>query len=168
MMLDGEDDNSNSNQDLAMLEDLHGEISGDIKKMMDQQFAHPTHASVGEDFMGLEDTLNNVLWWLGDTVVFDPSAQKVKAPNHNKDTILYDHILWAQTIEVRRKARAAMELLHQPTPHCTLMDPCLEGAQKGTKCMKKWKSTKPITGNLMLLFPTILQSQIFFGIKEWR
>ncbi len=61
MMLDGEDDNSNSNQDLAMLEDLHGEISGDIKKMMDQQFAHPTHASVGEDFMGLEDTLNNVL-----------------------------------------------------------------------------------------------------------
>ncbi len=29
--------------------------------------------------MGLEDTLNNVLQWLGDTVAFD-SAQKAKAP----------------------------------------------------------------------------------------
>jgi hypothetical protein len=29
--------------------------------MMDQQFAHPTQASVGKDFMGLEDTLKDVL-----------------------------------------------------------------------------------------------------------
>jgi hypothetical protein len=28
---------------------------------MDQQFANPTHASIGKDFMGLEDTLKDVL-----------------------------------------------------------------------------------------------------------
>jgi hypothetical protein len=60
-MLDGKDDDSDSNQDLDMPEDLHGEISGNTQKMMDQQFACPSLASVGKDFMGLEDTLNNVL-----------------------------------------------------------------------------------------------------------
>ncbi len=60
-MLDGEDDDSNSNQDSAMPDALHGEISGNTWKMMDQQFTHPTHASVGKDCMGLEDTLNDVL-----------------------------------------------------------------------------------------------------------
>ncbi len=60
-MLDGKDDDSNFNQDLVMLDNLHGKISGNTWKMMDKQFARPTHASVGKDFMGLEDTLNNVL-----------------------------------------------------------------------------------------------------------
>jgi hypothetical protein len=31
-MLDGEDDDSNSNQDSAMLGDLHGKISGTLRK----------------------------------------------------------------------------------------------------------------------------------------
>jgi hypothetical protein len=44
-----------------MPDDPHSEISGDTRKMTDQQFTRPTHASVGEDFMGLEDTLNDVL-----------------------------------------------------------------------------------------------------------
>ncbi len=35
-MLDGKDVASNYNQDLAMLDDLHGKISGDTWKMMDQ------------------------------------------------------------------------------------------------------------------------------------
>jgi hypothetical protein len=61
LMLDGEDKDSNSNQELDMEDNLHGEISGDTWRMMDQQFAHPTHASIGKDFMGLEDTLNDVL-----------------------------------------------------------------------------------------------------------
>jgi hypothetical protein len=41
--------------------------------------------------MGLEDTLNDVLQWLGDTVTFDP-AQKVEAPQPHKDAPLYDPI----------------------------------------------------------------------------
>ncbi len=61
LMLDGDSDNSISNQDLDMPDDPHGEISGDTRRMMDQQFACSTHPSVGKDFMGLEDTLNNVL-----------------------------------------------------------------------------------------------------------
>ncbi len=88
-MLDGKDDDSNSNQDLVMLDDLHGKISGNTWKMMDQQFACPAHASVGEDFMGLENPLNNVLQWLGGTVAFDPS-QEVEAPQPYKDVALYD------------------------------------------------------------------------------
>jgi hypothetical protein len=55
-MLDGKDKDSNSDQGLAMLDKLHGKISD-----MDQQFSHPTHASGGEDFMGLEDMLNDIL-----------------------------------------------------------------------------------------------------------
>ncbi len=50
-----------SDKDLAMPDDLHGKISGNTWKMMDQQFARPTHASVGRDFMGMEDKLNKVL-----------------------------------------------------------------------------------------------------------
>jgi hypothetical protein len=38
-----------------------GEISGNTRRMMDQHFDRPTHASIGEDLMGLEDTLNGVL-----------------------------------------------------------------------------------------------------------
>jgi hypothetical protein len=133
LMLDGEDDDSDSNQDLAMLDDMNGKISGDTWKMMDQQFAHPTHASVGKDFMGLEDTLTNVLQWLGDTVAFDP-AQIVEAPQPHKDVALYDPILRPQRIEAQCKARVAMELLRHPTPCQTLVDLCLEGAQEGSEC----------------------------------
>jgi hypothetical protein len=85
--------------------------------------------------MGLEDTLNNVLQLLGDTVAFDPEAQKVKAPQPHKDVASYDPILWAQMIEARCKARVAIELLCQPMPHQTLVEPCSEGAQEGTKCV---------------------------------
>ncbi len=70
-MLDGEDDDSNSNQDLDMQDDLHGKISGDTWRMMDQQFARPTHASISKDFWGMEDTLNNVLLQLWETVAPD-------------------------------------------------------------------------------------------------
>jgi hypothetical protein len=66
-MLDGKDEDSNSNQDSAVPYVLHGKISDDNWQMMDQQFAHPTHASEGEDFKGLEDTLKEVLRRLGDT-----------------------------------------------------------------------------------------------------
>jgi hypothetical protein len=60
-MLDGDSDDTVSNQDLDMLGDPHGEISGNTRRMIDQQFARPTHASIGKNFMGLENTLNNVL-----------------------------------------------------------------------------------------------------------
>ncbi len=60
-MLNGEDDDTNSNQDLDMPDNLHSEISGNILRMMDQQFACLTQVSIGKDFMGLEDTLSNVL-----------------------------------------------------------------------------------------------------------
>ncbi len=60
-MLDGNSDDTNSNQGLDMPDDPHGKISGNTKRTMDQQFAHPTHVSVGKDFMGLEDNPNNVL-----------------------------------------------------------------------------------------------------------
>jgi hypothetical protein len=98
-MLDGNDKDSNPGQDLAMPDE--GKISDDTRRMMDQQFAHSTHASEGKDCMVLEDTLNNVLRRLGDTVAFDPAAQEVEAPQpDHKDGTLYDPILWAQTIEV--------------------------------------------------------------------
>jgi hypothetical protein len=60
-MLDGDSDDTVSDQDLDMPDNPCGEISGNTRRMMDQQFAHPTHASIGKDFMGLENTLNNVL-----------------------------------------------------------------------------------------------------------
>jgi hypothetical protein len=59
-MLDGEDNDSNSNQDLDMPDNLHGKISSNTWRMMDQQFACSTHASAGKNFMDLEDTLNDV------------------------------------------------------------------------------------------------------------
>jgi hypothetical protein len=136
LMLDGIDKDSNSDQDSVMPDELHAEISDNSWWMMDQQSASLTHASEGEDFMGLEDTLNNKLRWLGDTVTFDPAAQEVKAsqPGH-KDGASYDPILQAQMIEVWCKACVAMELLHQPTPHQSSMNSCLEGAQEGTECV---------------------------------
>jgi hypothetical protein len=115
-----------------ILDNLHSEISGDTWRMMDQQFALPTHASVGKDFMGLEDTLNDVLQWLENTVAFDP-AQEVETPQPHKDVALHDPILQAQTIKTQRKAHVAMELLHQPTPHQILVDLCLGDAQGGTE-----------------------------------
>ncbi len=60
-MLNGDSDDTISDQDLDMPDDSYGEISGNTRGMMDQQFARSTHASTGEDFIGLEDTLNNVL-----------------------------------------------------------------------------------------------------------
>jgi hypothetical protein len=60
-MLNGDSDDTVSDQDLDMPDDPQGEISNDTRRMMDQQFAHPTHASIGKDFISLEDTLNNVL-----------------------------------------------------------------------------------------------------------
>jgi hypothetical protein len=98
-MLDGVDDDSNSNQDLDTPEDLHSKISGNTWRMMDQQFARPTHASIGKDFMGLEDTVNNALQQLGETVASDP-AQEVEALQPHKDIVLHDPILQAQTIEM--------------------------------------------------------------------
>jgi hypothetical protein len=101
---------------------------------MDQQFAHPTHTSIGKDFMGLEDTLNNVLRQLGETVESD-LAEEVQALHAHEDLVQYDPILLAQTIETRCKARVSMALLHQPTSSQTSMDCHLEGAQGGTKCV---------------------------------
>jgi hypothetical protein len=60
-MLNGDSDDTNSDQDLDMPDDPHGNISGNTRRMMDQQFARPTHVIVAKDFMDLEDTLNNVL-----------------------------------------------------------------------------------------------------------
>jgi hypothetical protein len=60
--------------------------------MMDQQLAHPTHVSIGKDFMCLEDTLNDALRQLGETVEFDP-AEEVQAPYYHKNLVLYDPIL---------------------------------------------------------------------------
>ncbi len=90
------------------------------------------HASVGKDFMGLEDTLNDVLQQLGETVESDP-AEEVQALHAHKDLVHHEPILRAQTIEVQRKACAAMVLLCQPTPSQTLVDCCSESAQGGTK-----------------------------------
>jgi hypothetical protein len=131
-MLDGDSDDTNSNQDLDMPDNPHGEISGNTRRMMDQQFTCPTHASIGEDFMGLEDTLNNVLQQLGETVESDP-AEEVQALHAHEDLVQHDPILQAQTIEAQCKAHVAMALLCQPTLSQTLMDCCLEGAQGGTE-----------------------------------
>jgi hypothetical protein len=60
-MLNEDNDDTVSDQDLDMLDDPHSEISGNTRRMIDQHFACPIHASIGEDFMGLEDTLNDVL-----------------------------------------------------------------------------------------------------------
>jgi hypothetical protein len=78
-MLDGEDEDSNSDQDAAKPDKLRCKISDDTRRMMDQQFAHPTHTSVGKDVMGLEDMLNDMLRQLGEAVAFDPAAQRVGA-----------------------------------------------------------------------------------------
>jgi hypothetical protein len=61
MLLDGDSDDTISNQDLDMPDNPHGEIGGNTTRMMDQHFTCPTHASIDKDFMGLEDMLNNVL-----------------------------------------------------------------------------------------------------------
>jgi hypothetical protein len=136
LMLDGKVKDSNSNQDLAVPDELHGKISDDTWRMINQQFARLTHTSEDKDFMGLEGTLNNILRQFGDTVVFDHAAHKVEAPQPgHEDGTLYDPILQAQTIEAQCKARVAMELLRQPTPHQSSVDSCLEGAQEGTECM---------------------------------
>jgi hypothetical protein len=133
LMLDvGDSDDTVFDQDLDMPDNPHGEISGDTRRMMDQQFARPTYASIGKDFMGLEDTLNNVLQQLGETVQSDP-AEEVQAPYAHKDLVQHDPILRAQMIEVQRKARVAMVLLRQPTPCQTPVGCCLEGAQGRTK-----------------------------------
>jgi hypothetical protein len=129
-MLDGDSDDTISDQDLDMPDDPHGEISGNTRRMMDQQFTRPTHASIGEDFMGLEDTLNNVLQQLGETVEFDP-AEEVQAPYAHKELVQHDPILRAQMIEAQRKARVAMALLCQPMPSQTLVGCRLEGTQGG-------------------------------------
>jgi hypothetical protein len=135
-MLDCKDEDSNSNQDSTMLDDLHSKISEDTQKMMDQQFARPTHTSVGKDFMSLEDTLNDILRRIGDRVVFDLAAQEAKAPQPgHKDDALHDPILRAQTIEAQHKACVTMELLRQPMPHQSSVDLCSKGAQEGTEFM---------------------------------
>jgi hypothetical protein len=59
-MLNGDSVDTISDQDLDMPDDPHGEIGGNTRRMKDQHFARPTHTSVGKDFMGLEDTLNDV------------------------------------------------------------------------------------------------------------
>ncbi len=134
LMLDGDSDDTNSDQDLNMPDNPCVEVCGNTRRMMDQQFACPTHASVGEDFMSLKDTLNDVLRQLGETVEPDP-AEEVQALQAHEDLVQHDPILWAQTIEVRCKARVAMSLPHQPMPSQTFVDCCLEGAQGGTKCI---------------------------------
>ncbi len=60
-MLDGDSDDTDSNQGLDMPDEPHGENSGNTRRMMDQQFTRPTHTSIGEVFMGLDDTLKDVL-----------------------------------------------------------------------------------------------------------
>jgi hypothetical protein len=80
--------------------------------------------------MGLEDTLNDVLQQLGETVASDPTKE-VEALQAHEDVVQHDPILQAQTIEARRKARVAMELLCQPMPPQTLVDHHSEGAQGG-------------------------------------
>ncbi len=132
LMLNGDSYDTNSDQDLDMPEDPHGKISGNTRRMMSQQFSHPTQVSLGEDFMCLEDTLSDVLQQLGETVASDP-AEEVQALQAHKDLAQHDPILRAQTIEARHKAHVAMELLCQPTPSQTFVDHCLEGAQGGTE-----------------------------------
>jgi hypothetical protein len=131
-MLDGDKDDTISDQDLDMPDIPHGEFGCNTRRMMDQHFTHPTHASIGKDFMGLEDNLNNILQQLGETVVSD-LAEEDQAPYIHEDPVQHDPILQAQTIEARCKTRVAMALLRQPMPSQTSMGCCLEGAQRGTK-----------------------------------
>ncbi len=163
LMLDGDSDDTDSNQDLDMPDNPHGEISGDTRRMMDQQFAHPTHASISEDFMGLEDILNNVLQQLGENVESDP-AEKVQALH--EDSVQHDPILGAQTIEVQRRAHIAMALVHQPTPSQNLMDCCSEGAQGGTECVLTMEVDEFNYRHMDDSYLTILQSKFFFKAKE--
>jgi hypothetical protein len=90
-MLDGEGDDTDSNQDLDMPDKLHGKISGVTRRTMDQQFAYPTHVNIGEEFMGLEDTLNDVLRQLGETAVSDP-AKEVQVLQAHVDVVQHDPI----------------------------------------------------------------------------
>jgi hypothetical protein len=55
---------------------------------------------------------------------------------------LYDPIKQTQTTEACHKACAAIELLHPPMPHQTLVEPCLEGAQEGTECVATMEVNK--------------------------
>jgi hypothetical protein len=50
LMLDADDDNSDPDRDFEIPDNVQGE-----------QFAHPNHNNANKDFMGLEDTLNDVL-----------------------------------------------------------------------------------------------------------
>ncbi len=74
-------------------------------------------------------------------MVSDP-AKEVEALQPHKDVVLHDPILWAQTIEMQRKARVAMEILHQPMPHQTLVDLCSEGSQGGTERVLTMEANK--------------------------
>ncbi len=154
-MLNGDSDDTVSDQDLDMPDNPHGEIGGNTRRMLDQHFAHPTHANVGKDFIGLEDTLNNVLQQLGETVASDP-AEEDQAPYAHKDLVQHDPILRAQTIEARCKARVAMALLCQPMPSETSVGCSMEGAQGKTKHNQLWKLTVPTTVNRMRSYLTIL------------
>jgi hypothetical protein len=98
-ILDGDSYYTDSDQDLDMPDNPHGNISGNTRRMMDQQFACPTHVSIGKDFMSLEDTLNDVLRQLEETVEFD-LAEEVQAPYDHEDLVQHDPILQAQMIEV--------------------------------------------------------------------
>ncbi len=71
----------------------------------------------------------------------DP-AQEVEALQPYDDLVQHDPILRAQTIAAQCKARVAMELLHQPTPHQTLVDLRLEGAQGGTERVMTMEAKK--------------------------
>ncbi len=166
-MLNGEGDDTNSDQDLDMPDDPHAKISGDTQRMKDQQFAHPTHISVGKDFMGLEDTLNNVVQQLGETVVLDP-AEEVQALQAHKDVAQHDPILRAQ--RMRHDARPMLQwsssVSQRPTkPSWTVAWRVHRG---GPNAYRLLRSMEPITVNQMLSSLIILQSQIFFGEKEGR
>jgi hypothetical protein len=150
---------------LDMPDDPHGEISSNTRRMIDQQFVHPTHASAGEDFMGLENTLNNVLQQLGETVEPD-LAEEVQALHDHKKLVKYDAILQAQTIEARRKACFAMALLYQTMPSQTLWTAAWKVHMGGLNTYKLWKLTKLIIVNRMCSYLTILQSQLFFMATE--
>jgi hypothetical protein len=166
-MLNGDSDDTISNQDLDMPEDPHSEISGDTRRMMDQQFARPTHASISKDFMGLEATTKDVLQRLRETVESDP-AEEVQALYAHKDLVQYDPILRAQTIEVQRKACVAMALLRQPTPSHTPVGCCLEGAQGGTEHVLTMEVNGTNYHQPGALISHYLQSQLFSMAREGR
>jgi hypothetical protein len=82
--------------------------------------------------MGLEDTLDDVLRQLGETVGSN-LAEEDQALYDHEDQVQHNPVLWAQTIEVQCKAHVTMVLLRQPTHSQTSMRCCSEGAQRGTK-----------------------------------